>query len=75
MRHIQDELSLDGKIETITMMDLRKNPGEMIDSVMMGKVFIISKAGKPRAVISKLPGQQLAMAIDAQGKVSFQLES
>lgn len=71
MKRISEELDMAGKIETITMMDLRKCPGEVMDSVMMGKVFIITKAGKPRAVIAKLPGQQLSMKVDEEGKVSF----
>ena len=44
---------LTGQTEKITMMQLRKGPGDIIDQVQMGKTFIITKAGKVVAVISQ----------------------
>ena len=59
------------QFEYITMMDLRTQPGEVIDSVELGKIFVITKAGRPVAVLSKLPGETLTMEIDSQGKLSY----
>jgi len=71
MRKIKDEVSLIGKTEVITMMDLRKNPGEVISSVELGKTFIITRSGRQVAVLSKLPGEQLTMTIDSKGRTIY----
>jgi antitoxin (DNA-binding transcriptional repressor) of toxin-antitoxin stability system len=55
MKNIKDEVSLSGRVETITMMDLRKKPGEVLSSVALGKTFIITRAGKPIAELKKMP--------------------
>lgn len=55
MKKIKDEISLAGRIEKISMMELRKTPGEVLDSVKLGKVFIITKNGKCIAELQKLP--------------------
>ena len=44
---------LTGQTEEITMMQLRKGPGDIIDQVQMGKTFTITKARKVVAVISQ----------------------
>lgn len=67
--HVMQEMSK--QFEYITMMDLRKQPGEVLDSVELGKAFVITKAGRPIAVLSKLPGETLTINIDSQGKVSY----
>jgi len=67
--HVMQEMSK--QFEYITMMDLRTQPGEVIDSVELGKIFVITKAGRPVAVLSKLPGETLTMEIDSQGKLSY----
>ena len=59
------------QFEVITAMDLRKQPGEVLDSVMLGKTFLITKAGRPVAVLSKPPGEVLAMEVDSKGQVSY----
>jgi len=43
----------EGETEEISMMDLRKRPGDVIDQVQMGKTFIITKAGKKVAILSR----------------------
>ncbi len=54
MKKIKDEVSLVGKIERISMMELRHHPGEVLDSVELGKIFVITKNGKPIAKLKRL---------------------
>ncbi len=74
MERLADELYdfLSGKLETISMMDLRKHPGEVLDAVNLGKTFVISKSGRPLAVLQKLPGG-LTIVVDGQGKISYEV--
>lgn len=67
--HVMQEMSK--QFEYITMMELRNSPGEVIDSVELGKTFVITKAGRPVAVISKLPGEQLTINVDSKGNISY----
>jgi antitoxin (DNA-binding transcriptional repressor) of toxin-antitoxin stability system len=46
---------MSGKIETITATDFRRSPGEVLDSVALGKTFIITKNGHPVARLSQHP--------------------
>ncbi len=71
MKILKDEVSLSGKAEEITLMDLRQQPGEVFASVALGKVFVVTKKGEPIAVISKPPGETLLTIIDEVGKVSY----
>ncbi len=71
MRRLKDEVSLVGKREQITIMDLRKQPGEVFASVELGKVFMVTKNGKPIAVISRPPGETLLTIIEPNGKMTY----
>ena len=71
MKKLQDEVSLTGKFERITLMDLRRQPGEVFASVALGKVFVVTKNGKPIAVISKPPGETLLTVIESNGEVTY----
>ena len=55
MKMIREETSLDGKLETITATDLRHAPGEVLASVQLGKRFIITKQGRPVAMLCPPP--------------------
>lgn len=63
----------DGQLETITAMDFRRQPGEILDSVALGKTFIVTKQGKPCALLTRLPGQTLTIVVDRQGNHSYAL--
>lgn len=71
VKKIAEEISLHGKFERITVMDLRRQPGEVVESARLGKTFLITKAGKPVAVLAGLPGDQLAMTISGSGKIDY----
>lgn len=73
MKKLKDELSLVGKIEKISMMELRSSPGEVMTQVSIGKVFIIQRNEEPIAVLSRVPGQQLGIVVDKKGKRSYEL--
>jgi len=73
MIKLKEEVSLHGKFETITAMEFRRQPGEVLNSAQLGKVFLITKQGKPVAVLSGLPGEQLSMLINSAGKVTYEL--
>lgn len=45
-------MSLVGQTETITAMDFRKTPGDVLLQAQMGKVFTITKNGVAIAVLS-----------------------
>ncbi len=71
MKMLKDEISLKGKVEQITLMELRQHPGEVFSSVALGKTFVITKSGKPVAIISKPPGETLSMTIETDGKITY----
>jgi antitoxin (DNA-binding transcriptional repressor) of toxin-antitoxin stability system len=75
MKTLQDDVTLSGEIETITASDFRQRPGDVFARVELGKTFIIIKNSKPMAVISKLPGETLALQIAPNGHVSHVLVS
>lgn len=75
MKRLRELTPFAGKLETITAMDFRKSPGEILDSVMFGKTFVITKQGKPCALLTQLPGQRLAITVARDGKQSYALQS
>lgn len=60
-------------LEYITAMDFRESPGDVLMQARLGKVFIITHQGKPIVVLSKLPGEKLALHVDPKGKVTYGL--
>jgi hypothetical protein len=75
MKKITDQISLAGKDEQITIMDWRKQPGEVLSQVALGKTFLITKNGQPVAILSKPPGETLGMTIDSKGKMTYDTNS
>lgn len=70
-QRLADMNLLTGQIEEITMTDFRASPGDVIDSVLMGKTFIITRQGKPLACLQRLPGERLSMVVGKTGKGSY----
>lgn len=73
MKTLSDEVNLLGKLEYVTLSELRKQPGEVFACVALGKVFVVTQRGKAIGVISKPPGTQLSISIDGHGKETFVL--
>jgi hypothetical protein len=73
MKRLTQEVSLEGNFETITITDLRSRLGEALVSVALGKVYLVTKQGKPMAVISRPPGETLTMEIGPDGAVGYRL--
>lgn len=71
LKRLKDEVSLIGKVEKITMMELRQQPGEVFASVALGKTFVVTKKGKPVGIISKPPGETLRINIGSSGEVTY----
>ena len=51
MIKLKDEVRLQSKVDTITMMEFRHSPGEIMDKVMYGQTIIVTRSGKPQAMI------------------------
>ena len=64
------KVSLVGQLEEITMMNFRRNPGQIMVETELGKMFVVTKNGKPTAVLSRLPGE-LIKVIGAKGEISY----
>lgn len=73
MKQINEEISLAGKFEQITIMDVRKQPGEVFESVSLGKTFLVTRNGKAVAVISKPPGETLGITVGSKGEINYRL--
>jgi len=75
MKTIAKSVDLRHEFESIGMSELRKQPGEVIESVKLGKTFLITKAGKPIGVLSPVPGDSLTKIIWPDGSVSWRKSS
>ena len=73
-KSLKDEVSLEGRIEEISMTDLRRNPGDILTQVELGKVFILNRGGLSVAVLSKIPGVQLSAVVHRDASVKWGLD-
>ena len=73
MKSLAQEVKLDNKIEAISISDLRARPGDVFTQVELGKVFIITRQGVEVAVISKVPGTELAAVVHPDGHITYKL--
>lgn len=73
MKRLNQEVTCEGKLETITMMELRSRPGEIMTAVQLGKVYIIERNGFPMAILSKPPGKELVTLVNPKGELSYKL--
>jgi len=64
------KVDLTGQRATITMMELRANPGEVIDSVRHGLSIDIEKHGKRVAVLARSDASSDTTVIHRDGSVS-----
>lgn len=72
MTALRDNITFTGnRFEIITVGQLRAAPGDIIAQVGFGKTFLITKGGKPAAVLSQPPGDTLTRVIDRHGKTSY----
>ena len=62
-----------GEFEKVTMMELRNHIGEIFLQVRLGKVYLLTRAGKPAAVLSRPPGETLSMVVESDGAFSYSL--
>jgi antitoxin (DNA-binding transcriptional repressor) of toxin-antitoxin stability system len=73
MQTLSDTISLFGKFEEITQTEFRQMYGEVVKQVELGKTYLITSRGKPVAVLSQVPGQQLTIKIGPNGERSYHL--
>ncbi len=52
-RKLSDMTLLEGHSEEITVMDLRRGPGNILDQVQLGKIYKITRMGKVVAILSR----------------------
>ena len=63
-RLLSKSMSLAGQTETITAMDFRKTPGDILLQAQMGKTFTITRQGVVVAVLS--PPEMNALELGAE---------
>ena len=71
-KRLSDLHLMSQETETISMMEFRASPGDVLDQVLLGKTFVITRQGKEIAVLQKLPGHNMTAHVNPQGKVSYQ---
>lgn len=71
MKKLKDCVSLKGQMDTITVDEFRRNPGDVFAQVAMGKIFVISRYGKAVAVLSQPPGEALDIEIGPTGLPTY----
>lgn len=75
MKTLAEQVKLKRELIKISITDLRKRPGDVIAQVVFGKVFLLTNKGKTVAVLSGVPGEQLAISVNKNGSTDYALES
>jgi hypothetical protein len=70
VKRLHNEVTMEGTFEVISLTDFRTRPGEVLQSVELGKTYVIQKYGREIAVLSKPPGTQLIINIASDGSVT-----
>lgn len=70
-KRLTDTQLLRGQLEYLALQDMRAAPGDIINQVQMGKVYVITKQGKPVAVLQALPGDRLSINLDGKGHTTY----
>ena len=70
MKRLHKEVTMEGTFEVISLTDFRTRPGEVLQSVELGKTYVIQKYGKEVAVLSRPPGVQLTINVASDGSVT-----
>ena len=63
---LKDMNLLEGQSEEITIMDLRRGPGNIMDQVELGKTYTITRRGKGVAVLSKPEPNAVELGAEAR---------
>lgn len=53
---LKDHLDLSGEVETITVMDLRARPGDILTQTSLGKSYVVTRRGEAVAAVVPLDG-------------------
>ena len=69
---LTNEVSLDGIVREITMMELRQHPGDVMTAVELGATFVVKRADRIMAVITAPKNTDLIMVIGGSGETSYQ---
>jgi hypothetical protein len=67
MKTLAQHVSLAGQFEEISATELRQQVGEALAAVALGKTFLITKNGKAVGILSKPPGETLAIEVMPDG--------
>lgn len=73
MKRLHEEVDLTGKMDNISITELRQHIGEILSAVELGKVFVIERDGKAVAGLMKLPCQNLTIVVNGKGNHIYKL--
>lgn len=73
MKTLAEQVKLKRELITISITDLRKRPGDVMSQVRFGKTFLLTHCGKPVAVLSKVPGEQLTVVVKRDQSIDYSL--
>lgn len=65
-KKLVNAVNLEGQREEISMMDFRKAPGDVLTQAMLGKVFVITRNGRPVATLG--PHEPSAIELGAAAR-------